>query len=80
MDIFITWSGPRSLAVAEALKKYLPLIVNAFNPWLSKANIDKGAYWGVELTAALATSRAGIICLTPSNLTEPWILFESGAM
>jgi hypothetical protein len=80
MDIFITWSGPRSLAVAEALKEYLPMIVNAFKPWLSRTNIDKGANWSAELTAALASARAGIICLTPSNLSEPWILFEAGAI
>ena len=56
MNIFITWSGPRRYAVAEALKEYLPLIVNDFTPWLSKENIDKGAYWGAELTSALANS------------------------
>jgi hypothetical protein len=80
MDIFISWSGPRSRAVAEALKEYLPMIVNAFNPWLSCADIDKGARWISELSAALATAKAGIICLTPNNLTAPYILFESGAL
>jgi hypothetical protein len=80
MKIFITWSGLRSRAVAEALKEYLPLIVNAFSPWLSSADIDKGANWAIELSTALATARAGIICLTPSNLLEPWILFEAGAI
>ena len=80
MDIFISWSGPRSRAVAEALKEYLPMIVNAFNPWLSCADIDKGARWNSDLTAALATAKAGIICLTPNNLAAPYILFESGAI
>jgi hypothetical protein len=80
MDIFISWSGPRSRAVAEALKEYLPMIVNAFNPWLSAADIDKGARWSADLAAALATAKAGIICLTPNNLAAPYILFESGAL
>jgi hypothetical protein len=80
MDIFISWSGPRSRAVAETLKEYLPMIVNAFNPWLSTADIDKGARWSAELSTALATAKAGIICLTPNNLTAPYILFESGAI
>lgn len=79
MKIFITWSGPRSLAVAEALDKYLPLVVNAFKPWLSK-RIDKGANWRTELAAGLAGAKAGIICLTPSNLEEPWLLYEAGAI
>ena len=80
MDIFISWSGPRSRAAAEALKDYLPMIVNAFNPWLSCADIDKGSGWLCELSGALATSKASIICLTPNNLTAPYILFESGAL
>jgi hypothetical protein len=80
MDIFITWSGPRSFAVAEALKEYLPMVVNDFSPWLSTADIDKGANWRGELTTALNNARAGIICLTPSNLTAPWLLFEAGAI
>jgi hypothetical protein len=58
----------------------LPMIVNAFNPWLSSADINKGARWNSDLAAALATSKAGIICLTPHNLTAPYILFESGAL
>jgi hypothetical protein len=80
MDIFISWSGRRSKAVAEALQEYLPIIVNAFNPWLSSANIDKGARWSSELATALANAKAGIICLTPDNLTAPYVLFESGAI
>jgi hypothetical protein len=56
------------------------MIVNAFNPWLSKKSIEKGVNWSIELTAALAKAKAGIICLTPSNLVEPWILFEAGAV
>lgn len=33
MDIFISWHGKRSHAAAEALRGWLPLIVNAFKPW-----------------------------------------------
>jgi hypothetical protein len=42
--------------------------------------MDKGANWRAELTDALADARAGIICLTPSNLGAPWLLFEAGAI
>src|SRR5580693_5399098 len=80
MDIFISWSGPRSGAVAEALKKWLPKIVNAFKPWLSSADIDKGARWSSDIATRLQAAKAGIICLTPSNLSAPWILFEAGAL
>lgn len=80
MEIFISWSGPRSRAVAEALKKWLPMIVNAFDPWFSQDDIDRGARWSSEIAGRLSTAKAGIICLTPSNLSEPWILFEAGAI
>jgi hypothetical protein len=80
MHVFISWSGPRSRAVAEALRDYLPIIVNAFTPWLSCADIDKGARWISELSEALATARASIVCLTPGNLNAPYILFEAGAL
>jgi len=57
MDIFISWSGPRSGAVAEALKKWLPMIVNAFKPWLSSADIDKGARWSTDVAAKLQAAK-----------------------
>jgi TIR domain len=80
MKIFISWSGPRSAAVAEVLKEYLPLINNAFDPWLSSEDIPKGSRSTGEIGDALANARAGIICLTPNNLTAPWILFEAGGI
>ena len=80
MDVFISWSGARSRAVAEALKKFLPMIVNDLKPWLSSSDIDKGSRSTEEIARALTNARAGIICLTPNNLKEPWILFEAGAI
>lgn len=80
MDIFISWQGKRSHAVAEALRDWLPLVVNAFKPWLSSADIDKGARWGNELASKLGSVTAGIFCLTPSNLAAPWLIFEAGAI
>lgn len=80
MKIFISWSGPRSGAVAELLKEYLPVINNAFDPWLSSVDIDKGSRSTAEIANALASAKAGIICLTPNNLTEPWLLYEAGGI
>jgi len=80
MDIFISWSGQRSGAAAEALKNWLPKIVNAFKPWLSSSDIDKGARWSSEVAGKLSLAKAGIICLTLGNVTAPWILFEAGAL
>jgi hypothetical protein len=80
MDIFISWHGKRSYAVAVALRDWLRLVVNDFKPWLSSADIDKGARWSAELAAKLGSANAGIFCLTPSNLTALWLIFEAGAI
>ena len=80
MDVFISWSGERSRAAAEALREWLPMVINAIEPWLSSADIDKGSRWATELSVRMEVSKAGIICLTPSNLRAEWVLFEAGAL
>jgi TIR domain len=80
MDIFISWSGKRSRAFAEALRDWLPMIINAARPFLSSSDIDKGARWSTEIASRLEKAKAGIICLTPSNMQSEWILFEAGAL
>ena len=80
MKIFVSWSGRKSAAVAEALKEYLPMINNAFDLWLSSDDITKGSRSTLEIAKALVAAKAGIICLTPNNLTAPWILFEAGGI
>ncbi|HEY2234511.1 MAG TPA: toll/interleukin-1 receptor domain-containing protein [Candidatus Angelobacter sp.] len=80
MDVFISWSGERSRAAAEALRGWLPKIINAIKPWLSSEDIDKGSQWGTDVASRLEAAKAGIICLTPGNLHSDWILFEAGAL
>jgi TIR domain len=79
-NVFICWSGPRSEIAAEALKEWLPAIIQVARPWMSASDVDKGTRWREEVTTALDTVRAGIICLTPENLSSEWLLFESGAL
>jgi len=80
MKVFLSWSGPTSGALARALREWLPLVIQAVKPWMSERDIGPGERWGTEVAAELAETKFGIICLTPDNLTEPWILFESGAL
>lgn len=47
---------------------------------MSSSDIDKGTRWGPDIARHLESSALGIICLTPENLTAPWILFEAGAL
>jgi hypothetical protein len=80
VKVFISWSKPRSRAVGEALRDWLPNVIQNLDTWMSAADIDKGAKWRQVLNGELATANFGIICLTPENLKEPWLLFEAGAL
>lgn len=80
MKIFLSWSGETSRQVALALRDFLPLVANVFEPWMSQEDIAKGSRWTQELSAKLDTTDAGILCLTRSNLSAEWLLFEAGAL
>jgi len=80
MKLFISWSGPRSRAVAETLRDWIPCVIQVVQPWISASDIDKGARWNLEVATQLQAARVGVICLTSDNLNSPWILFETGAL
>lgn len=80
MNVFITWSGQRSGAVAQILHDWLPDVIQRVEPFMSSEDTAKGSNWGHEITKNLRTCPVGIICLTPENLTAPWLLFEAGAI
>lgn len=79
MNVFLSWSGLQSKAIAEALRDWIPLVINAAKPWMS-SEIEKGRKWSPEISASLEATSIGIICLTRMNLQAPWILFEAGAL
>ncbi len=80
MKVFLSWSGERSRLVADALRAWLPSVIQAVEPWMSDADIGKGAKWAFEIAEKLEDSKFGIVCLTSDNLSAPWILFEAGAL
>lgn len=80
MKVFISWSGPRSRAVAELLNDWIKCVLQATRPWLSTRDIDRGALWFSEIHDQLKDTSVGIVCLTQANRDRPWILFEAGAL
>jgi hypothetical protein len=80
VKVFISWSGDDSREVASALAHWLPDVIQNVSTWMSEHDIEAGARWSYRLNEILDQSNIGVICLTPSNLMAPWILFEAGAL
>jgi hypothetical protein len=80
MKIFLSWSGETSHRVATALHYWLPYMIQSLEPFLSSEDISKGTRWGDALAVELDGTQYGIICLTPYNISKPWMNFEAGAL
>lgn len=79
-NVFISWSGTQSKAIAEELRSWIPSVLQFAKPYFTPNDIEKGAKWGSEISQKLSESNVGVICLTKENYNKPWILFEAGAL
>ncbi len=80
MKIFISWSGERSKYIAESIRLWIPKVIQAVKLWMSNEDIESGKRWSSEIMQELENSKFGIICITPENQLNPWLMFESGAL
>lgn len=80
MKVFVSWSGDRSREVGTTLSIWMRDIFPDVDPWMSAHDIHAGTSWGQELNSGLELSNFGVLCLTPENISAPWILFEAGAL
>jgi len=80
LRVFLSWSLPRSGAVAQAFRDWLPSVLQNVRPYYTPDDIGKGSRWASEVRSELEESDFGLIFLTPENLSSPWILFEAGAL
>lgn len=80
MRVFLSWSGQRSRQVANALRDWLPAVLQSVEPWLSSEDMPIGTRWAESVADVLQSADVGIICLTSENLASPWLLYEAGAL
>lgn len=80
MMVFLSWSGEKSKAAADAFRRWLPLVLHNVQPWMSDRDIGAGARWGLEVSRAMERAKFGILFVTDTNFSAPWLLFEAGAL
>ena len=80
MKVFICWAGKLSKETASILHQYIPSIIQSLEVFMSQHDIDSGARWNFRLVEELSSTNFGILCLTPENLNNAWLLFEAGAL
>lgn len=78
--VFLSWSGRKSKAVAQALRHWLPTVLPGIEPWMSEHDIQSGEAWFHRLLEELAAHDVGVLCVTGVNQRAPWLLFEAGAL
>lgn len=79
-NVFLSWSGERSLHVAKFFHGWLQKVVQRAKPWLSDVDIDKGTVGLDEIKKALAGMKIGVFFLTPENRDSLWIPYEAGSL
>ncbi|CAI8878324.1 TIR domain-containing protein [Pseudomonas sp. IT-P74] len=80
MKVFISWSGDTSKKVAEAIRNWLPTVLQTVKPYFTPSDIEKGTRWSSDIARELDDSMAGIFCVTRENLFSQWLMFEAGAI
>src|SRR5262245_52867304 len=80
MKIFLSWSDPLSRDVAKALRSWLRSVIQATRPWMSAEDISPGKLWFGEIDKEIVASKYGVICVTAQNKSNPWLLWEAGAL
>ncbi|MFD7415750.1 TIR domain-containing protein [Kitasatospora purpeofusca] len=80
MKLFLSWSGQRARMTAEALRSWLPDVLQHVDPWLSSQDIAAGGRATQEIATKLSEANFGIICTTPENQLSPWLNYEAGAV
>jgi len=80
MKVFISWSGDDSKRHADALRNWLPGVLQLVKPYFTPSDVEKGTRWNTDITKELESSEIGILCVTRDNLHSDWVMFEAGAL
>ncbi len=79
MHVFISWSGEPSRSLAHILKTWIENIFQDVQVFFSAADLDPGAFWTSDVLKQFDDLGFAICCVTPENMSSPWLNFEAGA-
>lgn len=80
MKVFISWSGPRSALLADALREWLQDVIQSIECFTSSEDIRAGQRWNNEINTQLNETDFGVLCVTQENTASQWLNFEAGAL
>jgi uncharacterized protein YjbI with pentapeptide repeats len=80
MKVFIGWSGETGRAIAEAVHRWLPGVIQGAKTYLSPEDVVQDERWGRELAKQLESSDVGVLVITQDTVQAPWIMFEAGVL
>lgn len=80
MKIFLSWSGDLSKQIAECFRKFLPLVLQYTEPFMSSHDIARGENWNNAINGELNDAEIGILFITSENINSNWLNFEAGAL
>jgi hypothetical protein len=80
VKVFISWSGAKSQAVAEALNEWIPDVIQDVKCFFSTESIRAGQQWLSVINQELTDTSFGIICVSADTQHSPWLNFEAGAL
>ncbi len=80
LNLFLSWSGKLSHAVAEYFNEWIPKVLPGFKPWISSKDIKSGKPWFSSITDQIGKSPACIIFVTKENAKSTWLHYEAGGI
>lgn len=81
MRVFISWSGEQTRRLGHELKEFIDTtFAGHVQTFLSDADIAPGERFLSVVNDNLDEAVIGIVLLSSTNITAPWILFEAGVL
>lgn len=80
MKLFISWSGTTSQKIADAIDLWVRDVLQHVECFISDQKIEAGSRWHSVISEHLNGTSEGVVCVTPTNITSPWLNYEAGAL